>query len=238
MPDNAHYRALRNALWRFDTEALGEAHRVFSNSRAVADRLLRYNGVKATVLYPPLLRPEIFNGRDHGDEIVAVCRLEHHKRQHLLIEAMNHVSTPVRLRLCGSGPFDYMRELQRMATRLDGKVAIESRWISEEEKASRLATALASAYVPVDEDSYGYPTLEAAQACRCTVTASDAGGVCEFVTDGDTGLVTVPDPRELGAAFDRLFEHRDLALGMGLAARRRIAELGINWEAVVAGLTQ
>jgi glycosyltransferase involved in cell wall biosynthesis len=239
IPDNAHYRAVRNALWRFDTEALSEAHRVFSNSRAVADRLLRYNGVKATVLYPPVLHPEIFNGGDYGDEIVAVCRMEHHKRQHLLVEAMNHVSTPVRLRLCGRGlSSDYVRQLQQMAARLDGKVAIESRWISEEEKASRLATALASAYVPVDEDSYGYPTLEAAHACRCTITALDAGGVCEFVADGDTGLVTAPDPRELGAAFDRLFERRDLALRMGLAARRRIAELGIDWETVVTALTQ
>ena len=41
------------------------------------------------------------------------------------------------------------------------------------------------------------PTIEAAQAHRCTVTLSDAGGVLEFVSDGENGYVLPPDPKLL-----------------------------------------
>ncbi len=166
MPDNAHYRAIRDALWQFDTAALNEARQVFSNSRVVADRLLRYNGIRASILYPPVLHPEMYEAGDYGDEIVTVCRMEHHKRQHLLIEAMQHVRTPVRLRLCGTSlSEDYVRELQRLTTGLDQNVIIKSRWISEEEKAVKLANALASAYVPLDEELL-WVSNDRSSACR------------------------------------------------------------------------
>ena len=239
MPDNAHYRALRDALRRFDTAALNEAHRVFSNSRIVAERLRRFNGVTAQVLYPPVLRPELFRSEEYGNEIVLICRMEHHKRQHLLVEAMRHVRSAVRLRLCGSSlAADYIGSLRAMAAEIGGgRIMIEDRWVSEDEKADRLAGALAAAYVPLDEDSYGYPTIEAAHAQRCTVTVTDSGGVTEFVTDGETGLVVPPDPVELAGAFDRLFTDRAATRRMGKASNARISELGIDWNSVIRALT-
>ena len=104
-----------------------------------------------------------------------------------MIEALGVTKTQVRLRLCGSTDDpSYVEQLRQTAERLGvtERVLIESRWISEDEKVERLQTALACAYVPFDEDSYGYPTLEAAQAERCTVTVSDSGGVPEFVING------------------------------------------------------
>jgi glycosyltransferase involved in cell wall biosynthesis len=239
VPDNAHYRALREAVCRFDTHALREAHRVFSSSRVVADRLLLYNGVKADVLYPPVLQPDLFRCGDYGNEIVMICRMEHHKRQHLLVEAMRHVQSPVRLRLCGTGSAPaYIQSLHEAAARIGGgRVVIEDRWISEEEKADRLSGALAAAYVPLDEDSYGYPTIEAAHARRCTVTTSDSGGVLEFVTDDETGLVAPPEPQALAEIFDRLHADRALARRIGEAAHAHVRRLGIDWDRVVEALT-
>ncbi len=239
MPDRAPQRALRAAVMRADTAALREARRVFTNSRVVGDRLRRFNDVGSEVLYPPVLRPEIFVAGDHGDEIVCVCRIEGHKRQRLLVEAMRHVRTPVRLRLCGVGSnADHVRSLRRAAAEggAAGRVAVEDRWITEEEKAARLQHALAAAYVPFDEDSYGYPTIEAAHARRCTVTVSDSGGVTEFVQDGVTGLIAEPEPGAVAAAFDRLYADRALARRLGANAAGRIAELGIDWDAVVEKL--
>ena len=238
-PDTAPWRALRAQVMASDTRGLQEAHRVFSNSHVVADRLAHFNGVDAEVLYPPVLAPERFRAGPYGDEVVCVCRLEHHKRQHLLIEAMGHTRTPVRLRLCGSSSgAAYLDLLQTTAARLGvaDRVSIENRWITEAEKEDVLETALASAYVPFDEDSYGYPTLEAAHARRCTVTVTDSGGVPEFVTDGVNGLITPPDPAALGAAFDRLYADRVGAQRMGEAAADRVAGLGINWDSVIAKL--
>ncbi len=66
----------------------------------------------------------------------------------------------------------------------------------------------------------------------------NSGGVCEFVIDGETGLVAAPDPRELASAFDRLFEDRDASRSMGLAAREQVRKLGIDWDTVVSALTR
>ena len=171
--DLAPHRALRDTVVRADTAALKEARHLFTNSRVVSDRVRRFNGLESEVLYPPVLRPELFAAGEYGNEIVSVCRVERHKRQHLLIEAMRHVRTPVRLRLCGTGlDTNYMQSLRRLAEESGAadRIAIEDAWITEEEKAARLEGALASAYVPYDEDFYGYPTIEAAHARRCTVT--------------------------------------------------------------------
>ena len=239
VPDRAPQRALRSAIIRADTAALREARRVFTNSRVVGDRLRRFNGVESEVLYPPVLRPELFTAGEHGDEIVCVCRVEAHKRQRLLVEAMGHVRSPVRLRLCGVGTnADYVQSLRRVTAEggAADRVVVEDRWITEEEKAARLEHALAAAYVPFDEDSYGYPTIEAAHARRCTVTVSDSGGVTEFVEDGVTGLVVPPEPAALAAAFDRLHGDRALARRLGANAAERVAGLGIDWDTVVEKL--
>ena len=239
VPDTQSWRALRDQIIAADTMALTEAHRVFSNSKVVGDRLAQFNGIGSEVLYPPVLDPERFRSGDYGDEIVSVCRLEHHKRQHLLVEAMGHTRTPVRLRLCGvSFNPDYAASLRDLAERdrVQDRVTIENRWISEDEKVAALETALASAYVPFDEDSYGYPTIEAAHARRCTLTVDDSGGVPEFVTDGVNGFITPPDPAALGAAFDRLYTDRALARRMGDAAFEEIAARGINWDTVITKL--
>ncbi len=69
---------------------------------------------------------------------------------------------------------------------LENRVTLEFGWITEERKAELMNTCLASAYAPHDEDSYGYPTLEAASARKPTVTASDSGGTLEFIETGRT----------------------------------------------------
>jgi glycosyltransferase involved in cell wall biosynthesis len=239
VPDTAPGRALRAQIFSADNFALNEAKRVFTNSRVVKDRLAHFNAIDAEVLYPPVLAPERFRSGAYGDEIVSVCRLESHKRQHLLVEALRHTRTPVRLRLCGAGSSPaYALDLKKTAKRLGvtDRVSIENRWITEEEKVDLLETALASAYVPFDEDSYGYPTIEAAHARRCTISVSDSGGVPEFVTDGVNGFITSPEPKAIAEAFDRLHADRAFARRMGESANERVSVLGIDWDTAIGKL--
>ena len=58
-------------------------------------------------------------------------------------------------------------------------------------------------------------TLEGFAARRPVVTLTDAGGPLEFVTDGETGLVTPPEPQAIAHAFDRLFSNRLKKKGRG-----------------------
>ncbi|WP_426959696.1 glycosyltransferase family 4 protein [Muricoccus radiodurans] len=239
LPDTPEMRGIRAAMHRADTRALAEAHGLFSNSRVVAERVRRFNGLSPQVLYPPVQRPELFVPGPFGDAIVSVCRMEAHKRQHLLIEAMAHTRTPVRLHLAGltSDPAYHDRLRALVAQHgLEAWVTLDHRWITEEEKAALLSGALANAYLPVDEDSYGYPTLEAAHARRATVTTPDSGGVMEFVRDGVEGIIAPAKPAALAAAFDALYEDRARAARLGAAAEARVAELGVTWDAVIARL--
>jgi glycosyltransferase involved in cell wall biosynthesis len=237
--DTSKGRAVREALVDVDTATLLEARKVFTNSQIVADRLRRFNGVRATPLYPPILAPERFRHEGYGDEIVVVCRVEKHKRQGLLIEAMQHTKTPVRLRLCGvsaNAAFDAEMEKLIKESSAAERITFENRWISEEEKVERIARALAVAYLPEDEDSYGYPSLEAAHSRKAIITATDSGGVLEFVEDGKNGLITEPTPEAVAEAMDRLYADRALAGRLGEGSHERLRELNIDWNHVVESI--
>jgi len=87
-------------------------------------------------------------------------------------------------------------------------------------------------YAPIDED-YGYTTVEALQAAKPVVTAADSGGVLEFVTHDETGIVTSLDPYSLADAFNRLADE---------PLARRLGEPGpslttnLTWDTVVNAL--
>lgn len=237
-PDTVENSAFRAALQAVDTAALQEARHVFTNSKVVADRLATFNGVASDVLYPPVLHPERFGFHGMNDEIVSVCRMEPHKRQHLLVEALQHCTTPVRLRLCGNSNTDYADSLLQIAkdSGVVNRLTLDQRWITEEDKEMILGECLASAYLPFEEDSYGYPTLEAAHSGKPTLTTTDSGGVLEFVRHRANGLVVEPDPKVIGAAMDQLFEDRTATQRMGEEATKTVAELGITWDRVIEKL--
>lgn len=229
-------RAFRSRLIAADSAAIGEAKRVFTNSRVVADRLKHFNGIEGEVLYPPIYKPERFKAGPYGDEIVSICRVEPHKRQELFVQAMRFVKSGVKLRLCGlSHDGKYNAKLERIVAkhRLQNKVTIEHRWISEEEKAEIVGGALGMVYAPLDEDSYGYPTLEGALAEKPLITTEDAGGTLEFVESGRNGFICEPTPESIAAAFDALWDDPAKTKAMGQAARERIGEMRIDWSHVV-----
>ncbi len=239
-PDTPGAQALRRALIEADTQAIGEAKAVYTNSQVVADRLKRFNDIDASPLYPPIYQPERFRHDGYGDEIVVVCRVERHKRQEMLIEAMQHVRTGVKLRLCGmasNADYGFAVEHRIRELGLEDRVIFDNRWITEEEKVERLAPALAVAYLPHDEDSYGYPSLEAAHAGKGVLTTTDSGGVLELVEHGRNGLVCEPEPEALAEAMDRLYADKAFAARCGTENQVRLRELNIEWDHVVQALT-
>jgi glycosyltransferase involved in cell wall biosynthesis len=205
----------------------------------VGDRLRRFNSVESEIVYPPVFAPERFRCDDYGDYILYVSRAASHKRQHLAVEAMRYTRTPVRLILAGRADSDaYAEELQEQIARLNlaDRVTLSNTWMSEADKIDLLAGCLAVIYIPLDEDSYGYPSLEAHHARKAVITTSDAGGTGELITDGVNGRVTPPDPEAIAAAMDGLYEDRALARRMGEAGIHAIERLGITWERVVERL--
>lgn len=239
LKDNPRNNALRKSLFEADTRAIAEAKSVFSNSKVVRDRLKTYNNVDAEILYPPLINAERFSANNYNDEIVYIARIEGHKRQKLLVEAMLHTKTDVKLRVMGvcSNP-SYLQGLEELITGsgLSGRVTLDHRWVPEREKVDIINEALAAAYLPFEEDSYGYPSLEASHASKCILTTTDSGGVPELVSDGLNGLVVEPTPEALAEGLDRLYLDRQATIKMGEAAKARLSELNISWAHTVERL--
>jgi glycosyltransferase involved in cell wall biosynthesis len=239
LPDTVEGRRYRHAIRSADNAAFAEARAVFANSRVVAGRLKSFNGVAAEILYPPLFHPERCVNRKYGDSIVYVSRLVRHKRQHLAIEALAHTHTPVRLVIAGPPHnAEYRAELESLIDRhgLKERILFLAEWISDDRKQELLADALAALYLPWDEDSYGYASLEAQQACKAVITTTDAGGALELLSHEVNGIVTKPDARSIAVAMDRLFRNPGLAVRLGAQGPSRIRELGISWERALARL--
>lgn len=231
-PDDEKHTQIRDILRDADTQALLEAKAIFTNSKIVSERLYKFNKVDSEVLYPPIFNAKLYSHKKLGDEIVYLCRIEHHKRQHLMIEAMSYTKSKVKLRLCGASSSDaYIKELNSAinSSKASSRIVFENRWISDDEKVNILANALAVAYVPLDEDSYGYPSLEASHSSKPVITTTDSGGVLELIEHENNGFVCEPDPRSIAEAMDKMYLDRNATKKMGANAYARISELNISW---------
>ncbi len=100
------------------------------------------------------------------------------------------------------------------------------------------ARALGCIYIPYDEDSCGYVTLESYLARKAVITCTDSGGTDLVVKDGLTGWNVPPDPRLIAAAMDRMYEDRTAARRMGEAGDDLVRTLDISWDRVIRMLTQ
>lgn len=238
LPESVEGRSIRDAVRRADDAWLPEARRIHTISAVVSERLQRFNGLASTVLHPPLDAPERFRSGDLGDYVVFPSRLALNKRQRLVVEAMRHVRSGLRLVLAGAAATPAELAAVRAEVRRHGvgdRVTVLGRWVPEPELIELLAGARGVVFTPFDED-YGYVTLEAAASARAVVTCTDSGGPLEFVVDGETGLVADPTPTSIAAAIDRLGHDRMLARRLGEAARDRLDALGLSWDHVVETL--
>jgi glycosyltransferase involved in cell wall biosynthesis len=229
--------AVRELIWQSDRVALGEAKRIFTNSKNVKERLWNSLRISSEVLYHRSPATEALLAAppgDYGEYVLYPSRLEVLKRQSLVIDAMAHVGSDVRLVLVGRGPDE--RQLRDRIRRLgvDEKVRIEVA-VSDERLRQLYLAARGVYFGPYDED-YGYVTLEGMAAERPVVTLTDAGGPLEFVTDGLTGLVADPEPKAIAEAFDRLFLDPSAGREMGRAGKALIQEVVPTWPEVVARL--
>lgn len=240
IPDNAETRAVRDMVVRADTACLGRTKGLFTISQTVADRLRRFNHIEVDeVLYHPLDRPELFRPGEFGDYFFFPGRQNEVKRQHLAVEAMRHVRAPFRLVLAGKPDSDdYGRRLRADVERwgLTEQVVFLG-WVSEEEKARHMAEACAVLYLPYDEDSYGYVTLEAFHAHKPVITLSDSGGTTELVEHEENGLIIEPSPEALAEAMEALYADRGRARDLGRAAHETLGRRRIDWDCVVDRLT-
>jgi glycosyltransferase involved in cell wall biosynthesis len=230
---------IRSVITSTDNKCFAECRKIYTISAVTQERLDRYNGVPSEVLWYPLNDPENFVNAGYGDYIFAGGRINGGKRQHLLVEAMRHVKSPVQLIV--GGPADTEQDAQRLRDLvgrydLAGKVILDIDFLERAKLARYVCNALACAYVPLDEDAFGYVTMEAFHAGKAMLTTEDAGGLLLIVRDGDTGMVTPPDAQALAAAIDRLAANRSETMRLGAAARDSWMNKRITWPDTIERL--
>jgi glycosyltransferase involved in cell wall biosynthesis len=230
-PDGAR---VREWIWDCDNRFIPEAKKVFANSQTVADRLRRYNKIESQPLYHPPPRAERLRCGDQGDYVYYPSRLEPQKRQELLIEAAQHLRTPVKIVIAGgSGNAQYYESLVKQHG-VGDRVSLRG-FVSDAEMIELYANSLGVCYLPFDED-YGYVTLEGMLSGKPIVVANDGGGATEFIEHEREGFIVEPEPRAIAESLDSLYADRARTRAMGQRGQEKLKAMNLSWEHVVSSL--
>lgn len=239
LPEGSLGANIRQVIRAADDECFRECRRIFAISDVTQKRLAHYNGFDAPILRAPLNDPEIFTGGEPQGYVFAGGRVNGSKRQHLLVEALAHA--PSNVRLVVAGPPDSEADAQRLRElverlNLQDRVRLDLRFLSRIEYAAYLNGSLAAASLPFDEESYSYVAMEAFTAGKPVISTTDSGGVLGLVRHGATGWVAAPTPEGLAAALISAYANPQTTRDLGKAAQALWASMEINWPATVEAL--
>ncbi len=189
-------RALFHRLRQWDRQT-GGVDLFVANSQFIAERIRRYYGREAVVIYPPVAVEQFACCAAKDDYYVAASRLVSQKKVALIVAAFAGMPEK-RLVVIGDGPC--LPEIRRLAT---ANITVTGHLPQPELQA---CLAKARAFVFASLEDFGMVTVEA-QACGTPVIAYGQGGSREIVRP-DTGLFfTEQTAASLRAAVER-FEAR------------------------------
>jgi len=187
-------RILRPWLQRWDEETAQRPTVLLANSQTVRQRIQRFWGRDAEVLYPPVAVEEIQPSTRDDGYLLAAARMLAYRRLDLAVKAANRLGRE--LVLVGDGP--ERKRLEVMAgpgVRFTGR--LERRSLVELIRGCH-------AYVVPGVEDFGIAPVEAMAAGK-PVVAIALGGTAESVVDGRTGILFEEQNAEaLAAAIERL----------------------------------
>jgi glycosyltransferase involved in cell wall biosynthesis len=177
----------------WDLAAARRVDRFIANSRTVQERIRRYYGHDAEVVYPPV-DVVSFELRDEREDFyLMVSRLVRYKNVDIAVRAFN--SLGLRLKIVGEG-----RDRGRLERLAKDHVEFLGRQPDEH---VRELLAVARGLVFPAEDDFGIVCVEALASGR-PVIALARGGATEIVDDGLTGMLfDTPTPEALTEALGR-----------------------------------
>lgn len=231
---------LRRMLVDGDRKMIGECAYVSGISRNVVQRLKAFNDVEGEALYPPLNLAGRYRCCEAENFVLSVGRICTIKRVDMMIKALPIVHNFVKLKIAGipdePGVMDYLNN-EIAKHHLWDRVEFLGR-VDDETLLDLYSKALAVYYAPHDED-YGYVTLEAMASGKPVITATDSGGVLEFVRHEETGLIVEPTSDAVGHAVNRLVEDKVKARALGATGLKVVEDAGVmaaGWDHVIGRL--
>ncbi len=150
--------------------------RFIANSRTVAERIRKYYGRDADVIYPPVETERFSPAENVGDYFLAGGRIVSYKRFDLIIKAFNRLGLP--LKVFGDGPL-----LETYRNEAKPNIEFVGR-VDDDRKAELYRHAIA--FIHPQEEDFGITAVEAMASGR-PVIAYRKGGALETVVEGATG---------------------------------------------------
>jgi glycosyltransferase involved in cell wall biosynthesis len=239
LPSGEHGADIRKVIANADNETFAESRHIYTNSEVTRQRLFKYNGFDSKVLLPPVNDPEVFTGGEFDDYIFAGGRVNSMKRQYLLLQALAKADRRVKMII--AGPPESPADTQQLNTiveqlGLQDRVKLDLRFLPRATYVDYVNRALAVAYIPFDEDSLGYVSMEAATARKALITTTDSGGILGLVKPGETGWRAEPTADGLAEAMSAAYESKVRTRQYGEGAQALWNSLGINWPETVEAL--
>jgi glycosyltransferase involved in cell wall biosynthesis len=227
---------VRDLIVNCDNRFMLEAKRIFTNSATTAERLNKYNHIKATPLYHPPKNYDRFHIQEYGDFIFCPSRIDKIKRQELLVSAIKYCESPTHIVLAGSSDPRTLSEINSIIKRdnVSDRVDLIG-YISDDELIDLYSRCLGVYFGPYRED-YGYVTLEAFFSSKPVITHPDSGGPLEFVKENATGLIVDTNPKSIAKAIDSLYFNKNKAERLGKGGLNLLKNRNINWDFVTRSL--
>ena len=193
------------------------------------DITIAWNGLPEVPEHDP--RPE-----SAAPQLVMLVRLVPHKRvEHAMdvVAALRDRFPGLHLTVMGSGWWEPQLLQHRAELGLEDDVTFLGH-VSDRTKFEVLSGAWVH-LLPSVKEGWGLSIVEAASVGVPSIAYADAGGVCESILDGVTGLLAL-DEADLVAQVDRLLRDPELRRDLGDTARIRAAQF--TWETTVASLNR
>jgi glycosyltransferase involved in cell wall biosynthesis len=157
---------------------------IVANSRTVQERITRYLGRSSTLVYPPC-DLEAFRWIEQGDYYLSTARLSPLKRVDKIVAAFKNMPER-KLVVASSG-----EDLEKLKTLAAGAPNIAFLgWVSDVQLRELIGRAIATIYVPSEED-FGMSPVESMAAGKPVIGVAE-GGLRETIVHGETGTLLQP----------------------------------------------
>ncbi len=186
--------------------AIAKMDVIVANSETVRRRLAKYLNRDSIVVHPPC-DTDRFSWSTQGDYYLSTARLEPLKRVDVIVNAFRNM--PHRRLIVASGGSE-LRRLRLLASGHHNIVLLD--WVTDDQLRTWMGNAIATIYIPKDED-FGISPVESMAAGKPVIGVAQ-GGLLETVIDGVTGILLPPDPapEDIIAACTSLPPRRALAM--------------------------
>ncbi|UIJ71082.1 glycosyltransferase [Aurantimonas sp. HBX-1] len=196
--------------------AVGRMDTIVANSETVRERIRSFLGRDSIVVYPPCDTKSFVWGGQQG-YYLSTARLAGLKRVDRIVDAFR--TMPDQQLVVASGG-DELENLRRRAK--DAPNITFLGWVDEDRLRRLIGEAIATIYVPVEED-FGMSPVESMAAGKPVIGVAE-GGLRETILDGETGILLPPDfqPADIAEAVRRLPAPRAAAMRGACEARAEV----------------